>query len=60
MASKPKTTLLLNCTSNTQDTEKKSRVFKLRIYGKGVECHSNHSLQLFGFLQKQQITIHVI
>ncbi len=55
MASEPKTTLLLKLlilTSNTRAT-KQSQVFKLRIYGKGIQCHSNHSLQLFELKKKK-------
>ncbi len=32
-------------TSNTQAT-KKSRVFKLRMYGKGIQCHSPQLFEL--------------
>ncbi len=33
---------------------KQSQVVKLRICGKGIQCHSNHSPQLFELKQKQQ------
>ncbi len=57
MTSEPKNTLLLNrlvLTSNTQATKKKSRDYKLRIYGKGIQCHSNHSPQLFELEKKKK------
>ncbi len=38
--------------TSTSQASKKSRVFKLHVYGKGYQCHSNHSLQLFELKKK--------
>ncbi len=57
MASKPKTTLLLN--DYTQATKKKSSlnyVYKV----KGIQCHSNHSLQQLELEKKATKTSSII
>ncbi len=57
MASEPKTTLLLNNWFQTFKLLKYSRhsqIFKLRIYGKGIPCHSSHSPQLFELKKRKK------
>ncbi len=56
---KPKTTLVL---SNTQATKESRELFKIMyIYGKVIQCHSNHSPELLELKKKsnkeKQITL---
>ncbi len=56
MTSEPNTTPLLNVwflTSNIQAT-KKVEFLNYVLYGKGIQCHSNHSPQLFELKQKNK------
>ncbi len=52
MASEPNTSVKrLVLTSNIQAT-KKVEFLNYVLYGKGIQCHSNHSPQLFELKQK--------
>ncbi len=50
----------LTLTTKTQATKIKSSFLKLHIYGKGIQCHSNRSPQLFEFEKEATKSSHVI
>ncbi len=63
MASEPKDyTIFMILTSNTEATENKVQFLNFAYTVKGLQCHSNNSLQLLELKEKNNNnkTIHVI
>ncbi len=64
MASEPKNytiVIMMILTSNTEATENKVQFLNFAYTVKGVQCHSNNSLQLLELKEKNNNkTIHVI